>query len=570
MAGKRAGGAAASGGAYEYLRPAYTLPTGMTFNALTGFVDGTVLDTTYSAPASEDVACLTDLGSRASNYAALSSAISSAAGGGAGKRIRLAAGADYGGQYTLPVNNSSGWIYIESAGIKTGSLPEGTRVVAADASLMPKLYATGVEQPVFLFTAGNAKYRFVGLDVTFAPSGVSWPAEGAGNGMFGFFLSTSESATDADYPSDIVIDRCYVHGTLGLNCKRGIFMNAKNVAVIDSRISEIVGSASTDGQCFAVTSGAGPYKIVNNYLDQASLGEHVAFGGGNARITPADIEVQRNHFTVPFAWYAAGRSLKNLYEMKVGFRSLIQSNVFENYFTKGVGSQYFAVTLKTVDQEGNVPATGVRDCTMRLNEFKNVSGWLQLAAQPEAYLGHGGTAMNRVELTSNRVLDPTNDYTTAAKVYAIQNDVLIDNLRMRHNTIRRYDNAGDEPVMFLPFAGTNGSLDQEFTDNLWVYTDTTLGLWWQNTDLLSSKGLVGYNAVTNNGVIGAYTGNAMTNPELPDLPTGNTSVASIAAADLAASTYALNPSSPLKGTATSGRDPGAVHALIDTAISGVA
>jgi hypothetical protein len=534
----------------------------MTYNASTGFVTGTVLTTTYSAPTTEVL--LTDSGVRATNKSALDSAIATAAASGSGTRIRIPAGADFGGAYTLPVNNSSGWIYIETATVKGGTfVAEGTRVVAANASLMPQMYAIGINQPVFSFTGGNAKYRFVGLEVAFAPSGVSWAAEGAGDNMFGFFLTNVQTATDADYPSGVVIDRCYIHGTLGTNCKRAVYINGKDVAVIDSRISEIVGSASLDGQCFLSTSGAGPYKLVNNYMDQATWGEHIVFGGGDARITPADIEVQRNHLTVPFAWFAAGRQLKNIYEMKVGFRALIQANVMENYFSTGLGSQYYAVILKTVDQNGNAPATGVRDCTMRLNEFRNVSGWLGLSPRPEGT----GTAMNRVDVTSNRVLDPTNDYSTSPRLYALQTSATIAALRMRHNTVRRYTASG-EFVMAVTDADTNGLADQEYTDNLWVYTDASAGLWWRNSSPLVNQGMTGYNAVTNNGALGKYSGNATTNPET--LPTANTSVASIAAADLVASTYALNATSPLKGTATSGRDPGAVHTLIASAISGVA
>lgn len=554
-------------GRYAFAEPEYTLPAGMSYNAVTAMVDGTVMDTRWSATVPLEYTELSDHGSRSANHAALTAAISAAAGGTGPRRVILAAGADYGGQYTLPVNTTSGWIHIEAPAIRSAELPEGVRVSASDATVMPKMYMTGISQPVFAFTAGNAQYRLAGLEVALAPSGVSWYTESSGDNVYGFFMANAQSADPDAYPHGVILDRCYIHGTLGWNCKRAVFLNGARIAVVDCRIDEVVGNASLDGQCFLATSGPGPYKLINNYMAQCARGEHIVFGGGNAYITPSDIEVQRNHLHVPWSWYEAGRSLKNIYEMKVGWRTLVQANVLENYLGTNVGNQYLAMTLKSVDQNGLVPGTGVRDCTVRLNEFRNVSGWLQLAAQPELGLGHGGTAMHRVEITSNRILDPTRDLSSATYQRLFQTDLLIDQLRVRHNTARRGGSNGAF-VLFPVNATTNGMLDQEYTDNLWVYEDSNAGLWWRNAGPLVNQGMAGYNAVTDSGALGVYRGNATTRSET--LPPGNVSAASIAAASLAPATFALLADSPLRGMATAGRDPGALHALIDMAVAGVA
>src|SRR6266850_7856220 len=54
-----------------------------------------------------------------------------------GTTLILQAGATYTGNFTLPANPGPGWIYIVSSALS--SLPEGTRVTPAQASLMPKL-----------------------------------------------------------------------------------------------------------------------------------------------------------------------------------------------------------------------------------------------------------------------------------------------------------------------------------------------------------------------------------------------------------------------------------------------
>lgn len=565
---RTAGGAPQTGGgAYEYLRPVYTLPTGMSYNATTGFVDGTVMNTAYSAPATEVL--LTDQGSRSANATALTNAITTAASSGTGTRIRLPANVDYGGSYTLPVNNSSGWIYVEAAAVKTGGLPEGTRVTAANASVMPKMYATGINVPVFTLPAGNNKYRFVGLEFAMAPSGVSWAGENAGGGVFNvnpYILHSTESATSTEYCNNVIIDRCYLHGdaSLGLACKRLLLINGANIAIIDSSLQDVLGRSLGDGQCLSVTAGPGPYKIVNNYMTQACDGEHITFGGGNAYITPADIEVQRNHFTVPLSWYATGyREPKNWYEMKVGFRTLVQGNVFENYRASTLHSQFYPINIKTVDQNNVAPASGVRDFTMRLNEWRNCSSWLLFGRRPE----NTGTAMNRAEATCNRMLKPTSDWTGVIRVYSAQIEAAIDNVRIRHNSVARVAQDGAF-VISSPLASAGSMSNHQYTDNFWVYTDTNATLWWRNGDFLSSSGLTGWNDVSSNSTLGTYSGNALT--QSSSVPTGNTTVATEAAADFVSATLALNSTSPLKGTATSGRDPGVVHGLVNMAIAGVA
>ena len=51
--------------------------------------------------------------------------------------------------------------------------------------------------------------------------------------------------------------------------RTGILANGRYVAVIDSNISNFKTTTSNDAQAICVWFGAGPFKIVNNYLKAA-------------------------------------------------------------------------------------------------------------------------------------------------------------------------------------------------------------------------------------------------------------------------------------------------------------
>ena len=566
---------AGGGGAYDYLTPAYTLPSGMTYNADTGLVEGTTVNTTYSAPTTE--VNLTDQGSRAANKTALNNAITTAAASGTGTRIMCAAGADYGGNYNLPVNSSTGWIYIETAAVKAGTfVAVGTRAVAANVSSMPHMYSTavGLTGVVFHLPAGNNKYRFVGLHVAFAPSGVTWNADtsSTANQVNGFITCVDTSGNSpfssnpALYPSDVIIDRCFISGIDGKNLKRATWLNGARTAIIDSTIDEVRNAASSgasDGQAITVTSGPGPHKFHNNHVRCAARGEHIMIGGGNTGINPADGQVTNNHFEFPAAWKAT-LELKNLVEHKCGLRWLWQGNVLTGYLTNSVGSQYFAVNFKTSDDTGAYPACETRDVTFRLNDLVDCSGGILAAVDPN----NNAVDANRLEFTCNRLRVPTSDYSGVARSWALQVSSSMAAFTLKHNSLYcTPKNDGFAIVLTDESSGNMGA--HNYADNLFGL-GTGLGVndWMRPGNGGAVNGIATWNAYK--GASSVYTGNSVT--KTTTLPSNNTAVASLAAADCSSSadgTLELNGTSPLLGTASSGRNPGAIHSLIATAITGV-
>ena len=155
---------------------------------------------------------------------------------------------------------------------------------------MPKLRAP--PPSVIVAAAGAHHYRFVGIDVA--------PDEGAAVVNL-VQLGNDESDPD-DLPHHIIIDRSFLHGDNRVGTRRGIAMNARHAAVINSYVSNFK-DASTDSQGIAGWNGDGPFVIANNYLEAA--GENVMFGGADPSIpglVPADIEISGNHLAKPLRW----------------------------------------------------------------------------------------------------------------------------------------------------------------------------------------------------------------------------------------------------------------------------
>ena len=289
-----------------------------------------------------------------------------------GDEILLAAGATYTGAFKLPNKGpGTGWITIRTNGL----LPSvGTRITAEDAATMAKLVAPGNE-PALRTEAGAHHYYLIGLEIT-AASRVKQMSNLIRLGEGG----SAQKTKDAQ-PHHLVLDRLYVHGTDTLDLRRGIALNSAYTAIVNSHISD-VHSRDYDSQAIAGWNGTGPYLIENNYLEGA--GENLMFGGADPQIPnalPSDIEIRGNHFYKPLGWQ--GRWLvKNLLELKIGQRVLIEGNHFENNWVDGQSG--FAILLKS-SSGATAPWSQTSDVTFRDNIVRHSPGGLNIAAHPDPY-----------------------------------------------------------------------------------------------------------------------------------------------------------------------------------------
>jgi hypothetical protein len=325
------------------------------------------LDTTYAPPSGN----LIPVSSGGNFQAALDAAQP-------GDVIELQAGSTFTGNFVLPNKSGTGWIYIRSSA--HASLPApGTRVTPSQASLMPKV-VTNNSAPAIATASAAHHYRFVGIEIASTAS-LTYNV---------ISLEGSPQTGTAQVPTDIVFDRCYIHGNATGNIRRGIALNSARTAVVDSYLSQFH-EVGADSQAIAGWNGPGPFKIVNNYLEGA--GENVIFGGSDPAISglvPEDIEVRRNHFFKPMSWKVGDPSyagihwtVKNLFELKNSRRVVVEGNILENNWVDGQAGMAILFTVR--NQDGNCPWCVVEDVTFQKNILRNTVGGFNVSGTDDLH-----------------------------------------------------------------------------------------------------------------------------------------------------------------------------------------
>jgi hypothetical protein len=286
-----------------------------------------------------------------------------------GDEVVLAAGAQFTGNFVLPNKQgaSSDWIIVRADAMGVGA---GTRmsptVAETEASIV-----TPNQNPAVKTGPGAHKWRLVGFQIAHAQGAIyNYGIVVLGNGF---------ESNSAEQPSDIVLDRMYIHGSPTDGTSRCVAFNGRNLAVIDSWLSECH-ARGQDAQGVAGWGGGGPFLIENNHIEAS--GEIVLFGGADPRVTnvsPSDITIRRNHLYRPLSW-AGQWSVKNIFELKHGKRVLFEGNVLENNWADGQTG--FAILFQTLADDNTSWAwTTVQDVTVRNNIIKNTTGGANLLSR---------------------------------------------------------------------------------------------------------------------------------------------------------------------------------------------
>jgi len=361
-----------------------------------------------------------------------------------GDVISLEAGATFMGPFTLPPKAGGGWVIVRTSA-PDGRLPRlGTRVDPSHAGLMPKL--TAAAGSVITAARGAHDYRLIGIEIhptagTFLQNLVE--------------LGSVETSAD-DVPRHIIVDRCYLHGDPGRGTRRGIALNARYGAVIDSYLADFK-EVGADSQAIAGWNGPGPFKLVNNYLEAA--GENVMFGGADPTIpllVPADIEIRRNHFAKPLAWkrgdpaYAlVPWTVKNLFELKNARRVLVEGNLFEHNWAHAQSG--FAVLFTPRNQDGRAPWSVVEDVSFVNNVVRGTASGINILGRDDLSPA-GSQQTKRVLIKNNLFLDVGGPRWGGGgrliQLLAGPTDVIIE-----HNTAFQTGNIitvdGEPPVRFV-------------------------------------------------------------------------------------------------------------------------
>ena len=312
-----------------------------------------------------------------------------------GDLIALEPRATYRGPFRLPRKQGTGWIVIAGRSVE-GRLPRpGHRVAPSHAVSMPKLVAA--RGSVIAADAGAHHFRFVGIEV--GPTGGAFLRDLVE-------LGSAETSL-GDLPHHIVFDRCYLHGDPQKGTRRGIAMNGREMAVIDSYLSDFK-EAGADSQAIAGWNGPGPFTIVDSYLEAA--GENIMFGGADpaiADLVPADILIRGNHLAKPIRWQAGAPgfegtqwAVKNLFELKNARRVLIDGNVLEYNWPQAQNG--FAVLFTVRNQDGNSPWAAVEDVTFVNNIVRHVASGINVLGTDDV---HPSQRTARIAIRNNLFVD---------------------------------------------------------------------------------------------------------------------------------------------------------------------
>ena len=241
-----------------------------------------------------------------------------------GDRITLEAGATYEGPFQLRKKDGDAWIVIASNRLR--ELPAGKRVNPSVARHMPKLVASS--RSAIVTDPGAHHYRFAGIEV----------APAAGVFLHNLIELGGADANLTEVPHHIVFDRAYIHGDPRKGGRRGIALNGREIAVINSYLSDFK-EVGADSQAIAGWNGPGPFKIENNYLEAA--GENVMFGGADPAVNGPRAIRHRDRRAIISPSRSGGRSMirayegtpwavKNLFELKNARRVLVDGNLLEH------------------------------------------------------------------------------------------------------------------------------------------------------------------------------------------------------------------------------------------------
>ena len=334
-----------------------------------------------------------------------------------GDVISLEAGAVYRGNFILRKNSRPAWIVIQSSTTAPVLPLSDVRALSMSASGMPKLI-TPNDAPVVQTAPGARGYRFSGIEFTIADNVRTTRQIIAFGGT-----QTSLSET----PSDLILDRCYVHGHALADVFRGVLLNSASSTIQNSYISDIH-VAGHDSQAILGYNGPGPFKIVNNYLEAA--GENIMFGGGDPSIPnliPSDIEIRNNHLFKPLQWRddKPGRrwTVKNLLELKNAQRVLITGNILENAWPD---AQAGTAVVWTPRNHGAAPWAVVQDVLFRDNVVKNAVGGVGMQASDDE---RPSQPLRRVAVVNNLWVSIERSFLTLAVPAAPAEDIVVD-----HNT----------------------------------------------------------------------------------------------------------------------------------------
>ena len=303
-----------------------------------------------------------------------------------GGTVRLAPGATFVGNFTLPVKNGTDFVVLTT---DAPLPPPGARIDPSYRAGLATIRSPN-QYPALATVAGASYYRIVG--VAFGAN-----VNGAGDIIT---LGDHAQTTLAQVPHHLELDQVLIEGDPAVGQKRAVAANAAHVVISNSDIRGIK-AVGQDSQAIAGWNTPGPITIRNNYLEAA--GENVMFGGAHVNlpgVVPSDITVEGNLLTKDLLWRGSSWTVKNIFELKNARRVRVHGNVLEhNWVAAQTG---YAVVLTPRNSSGQNPWVVIEDVEFSGNVLRRSAAGFNL-------LGYDNTAQSgqlaRVRIADNLVYE---------------------------------------------------------------------------------------------------------------------------------------------------------------------
>jgi hypothetical protein len=273
-----------------------------------------------------------------------------------GDEIVIDRTASFTGEFKLPPKPASINVIVVRS---SASLPNRrmlcSKTSCVDGLLMPTLQSGSV---------------FPAIDATNAKG---WKFDGI---RFGPTLTGQDNVIVQQDSENMVWDRLIFTTPDDVGQKRFMMANGKNITLSRSYIRGVWAQTLQDSQCFCAWDGAGPYKVIDNFLECAS--ENIMFGGAgsaSADRIPADILVEGNTMTKNPDWRALaspdgpGRAVKNLFELKAAKRVTVRNNILEGNWPDAQAG--FGVVISTRNDNGDAPWSVIEDVLWEYNILRD-------------------------------------------------------------------------------------------------------------------------------------------------------------------------------------------------------
>ncbi|MCA9737545.1 MAG: Ig-like domain-containing protein [Gemmatimonadetes bacterium] len=446
-----------------------------------------------------------------------------------GDILMLDAGATFNGDFELPAKPGSGWIVITT---NTPLPAQGTRVTPTSAASFAKIVGQS-SAPALWVRAGASQYRIMGVEIGLNPSiPLNYHVVRVGE-------SGGAQNTLANVPSDIILDRVYIHGAPNQGTKRCVELNASPSAVVDSWLGDCHFNGA-DAQAILAWNAPGPFKIVNNHLEGS--GETVMFGGADpsiANLVPSDIEIRHNHFYRPPSWQGKW-TVKNHFELKMARRVVFEGNILENTWKDAqVG---FAIIIKTANQSGAATWAVTEHITMRYNVIRNHAQGINIS---ERVFSKPSGSTNNILIAHNVIDQLGGQSTFGGEGILFQVLDHVDNLTIENNT-----GIAQRATMIID--GQKGIPNFTFRNN--IVTKGQYGVFGSG----AGEGSQGLNTYMAPGYV--FSGNVIVGADASRYPSGNhfpANLSQVGFVNASGLDYRLTSGSPYAGK---GADFGQVSA----------